>query len=625
MSNIDMIRERARAYKAKRDKEAAEAEILLDPVVYDSKPEGVSIGAITNRLPKNRVTVTLEELANKAVEGHSWKASVMADTSNASFVSSSLVALDIDNKNSYTSIDDFMGLEHIYKPCIVYETFSSNEQRERYRVVYAFDSVITDYSTIVALYNEVKAQYPTVEIDDSVDPCKILFGGRKLRNYDNYINATPTLDVSPLSVVKASTPATSAISATAPAEIDFLSIADILKNLSHKYNNIDYVDITEIREWINRNIKITDILSIEEGARFRCILDDHEDNHPSARIVTYGEEQAYMCSCDASGYRLTTLLSKLLDKSEIDVMHMLLDNLNIKCGSDYQRMCERYIMALLRDVDAELKTNIVDYLKKRKLYRTYNLIIQFANKHIVCESLGQDENKIVFFLSKRHLTQEMQDHNISGSTDANRKLNALCELGLLRKLTDAEIKQNVLNIANSNRRTLIAKLTKGKSKDLNTNRIDFYELVKITPTIRTDIESRIAFITNNAVRQKGNGVNRRVNVFGAEEVSNNINVQSTIDTKKLDKTRTKLETVITELITANGLFSEEDLAKAYRAKYRIKKADAEQIVLDFIPLFLSEGLVQRIRVNKATRKEHSIPKKYNSNSFIYIASESLKL
>ena len=615
MSNIDMIRERARAYKAKRDKEAAEAEILLDPVAYDSKPEGVSIGTITNRLPKNRVTVTLEELANKAVEGHSWKASVMADTSNASFVSSSLVALDIDNKNSYTSIDDFMGLEHIYKPCIVYETFSSNEQRERYRVVYAFDSVITDYSTIVALYNEVKAQYPTVEIDDSVDPCKILFGGRKLRYYDNYINATPTLDVSPLSVVKASTPATSAISATAPAEIDFLSIADILKNLSHKYDNIDYVDITEIREWINRNIKITDILSIEEGARFRCILDDHEDNHPSARIVTYGEEQAYMCSCEASGYRLTTLLSKLLDKSEIDVMHMLLDNLNIKCGSDYQRMCERYIMALLRDVDAELMPDIADYLKKRKLYRTYNLIIQFANKHIVCESLGQDENKIVFFLSKRHLAREMQENNISGSSDASRKLNALCELGLLRKLTDEEIKQNVLNIANKNRQALSERL----GTDITANRTDFYELVKLTPTIRTNIESRITYMTDNAVRQKGNGVDRRVIIFGAEEVANNINVQSTIDTDKLNKIRTKVETVMTELLAANNYFSEDDLIKKYRTKYRVKKAEAEQIVLDFIPLFLSEGLIQRIRVNKTTRSKHSISIKYNSNSFIYIA------
>jgi hypothetical protein len=126
-------------------------------------------------------------------------------------------------------------------------------------------------------------------------------------------------------------------------------------------------------------------------------------------------------------------------------------------------------------------------------------------------------------------------------------------------------------------------------------------------------------MTDNAVRQKGNGVNRRVNVFGAEEVSNNINVQSTINTDKLNKTRTKLETVMTELIIDNGLFSEDELIKAYRTKSHIKKADAEQIVLDFIPLFLSEGLVQRIRVNKTTRKEHSIPSKYSSNSFIYIS------
>ena len=615
MSNINMIRERARAYKAKREAEEKEVEVLLDTVAYDSKPEGKDIGAITNRLPKNRATVSLEELANKAVAGHSWKASVLSDTSNASFVSSSLVALDIDNKASYTSIDDFMGLEHKYKPCIVYETFSSTPEHNRYRVVYAFDEVITDYSTIVALYKEVKAQYPTVDIDNSVDPGKILFGGKSLCYYDNYTNITPEVAVEPVEIAKASTPASSSISAVAPAEIDFLSISEILKNLSHKYDNIDYVDITEIREWINRNIKITDILGIEEGARFTCILPDHEDNHPSARIITYDDEQAYMCSCKANGYRLTTLLSKLLDKSEIDVMHELLDNLNIKCGSEYQRMCERYIMALLRDTDAELMPTIVDYLKKRKLYRTYNLVIQFANKHIVCESLGEDSNKIVFFLSKRHLAREMQENNISGSSDASRKLNALCELGLLRKLTDSEIKQNVLNIANKNRQTLSERL----GTDISANRTDFYELVKLTPTIRDNIESRMTYMTDNAVRQKGNSVDRRVIVFGAEEVANNINVQSTIDTDKLNKIRVKVETIMTELLAANNYFSEDDLIKRYRAKCRVKKAEAEQIVLDFIPLFLSEGLIQRIRVNKTTRAKHSISIKYISNSFIYIA------
>jgi hypothetical protein len=569
------------------------------------------------------VSITLEELANKVSNGVSWKASILSDTSNASFISSSIVALDIDNKESYTTIDEFIAMDSIYKPYMIYETFSSSEECERYRVVYIFNEVITDYSTIVALYKEVMAQYPTVDIDISVDPCKILFGGRKLRYYDEYINATPTLDVSPLSVVKVSTLATCSKDVVEVGRIDVLTIGEALKNLSHKYDDIDYIDITGIREWINKNIKITDILGIEEGARFRCILDGHEDNHPSARIVTYGDEQVYMCSCKANGYRLTTLLSRLLDKSEIDIMHELLDNLNIKCGSDYQRMCEKYIAALLRDIDAELKSDIVDYLHKRKLYRVYNLIIQFANKHIVCESLGEDSNKIVFFLSTRHLAQSMRDNGIAGSSNSCAKMNALCELGLLRKLTDTEIKQTVLNIANGNRKALERRLSHNKDTDISLNRIDFYELVKLTPTVRDSIEARITYMKDNAVRQRGNNIDRRINVFGAEEVTNNINVQSTINIKKLDNTKAKLEAIITKLLESQGYFSEEDLRKAYCAKYHnIKKADAIIIVMDFMPLFLSEGLIQRIRINKATRKKHSISNKYKSNSFIYVINKN---
>ena len=96
-------------------------DVLLDTVAYDEKPQGATIGAVANRLPQNQVTVTLKELADAAVNGQSWKASILTDKSNASFVSSSIVALDIDNKDFkggeiYTSVNEFMALNHKYQP-----------------------------------------------------------------------------------------------------------------------------------------------------------------------------------------------------------------------------------------------------------------------------------------------------------------------------------------------------------------------------------------------------------------------------------------------------------------------------------------------------------------------------
>ncbi len=620
LDNIDAIDNNLKnAIEAAKEMEKIEVEVLLDPVSFDSKPQGATIAGIVNRLPQNKVEINLEDLANAAINGQSWKASVLSGTNNASFVSSSLVALDIDNKESYTSVDEFMAMNHKYQPCFIYETFSSTEEHNRFRAVYAFDDVTYDFNTMVALYNEVKAQYPTVDIDESVDPGKILFGGKALRYFNNVANSLPELAVGVLESVRVSSPTTPVKELTEAVSVDVLNIGSILKVLAPKYEDIEYIDKAIIRNWVNKNIKMSDILNVEVGARFRCVLPDHEDKHPSARIIVDGDEEVYMCTCEACGYRLTTLLSELLEQSEIDIIHMLLDNLDIKIGSDYQRMCERYLNTFTDDIKAELKTTIVDYLQRRKLYGVYNLVVQFAKRNRVLESFSEDNTKIVFFLSKRYLAQEMKDHNMAGSSNASAKLNALCELGLLRKLTDSELKQSVLDSANKRKKALSANLGKG----IEVNRTDFYELVKMAPSVRRTVESRIAHMKDNAVRQRFNNIDRRINVFGIEEVTNNIHVQSTVNANKLNATRAKLETIISNLLASNKYFSEADLMKAYKATdtKHITKADAEQTVLDFIPVFLAAKLVQRVRVNKTTRKQHNISSKYQSNSFVYIAAK----
>lgn len=596
-------------------------DVLLDEVAYNEKPQGATIGAVANRLPQNQATVTLKELADAVVNGQSWKASVLSDKSNASFVSSSLVALDIDNKDSYTTIDEFMALNHKYQPCFIYETFSSTTEHERFRVVYVFDNTITDYSTMVALYNEVIAQYPTVDIDTSVDPGKILFGGRTLRYFNMVINTTPALTVNPIEVQRVSTPATFSKEHTELVEVgDYIDL-DIMMNLgevAYKYADVKEIDINDSYEWINENVKATDALKIVEGARFRCILPNHEDNHPSARIVTVGNEQVYFCSCEANGYRLITLLSKLLDMSEVKVKTLILDALHISYGSEYQKSTERYIADLRRNLPKVIPQDLKDYLNKRKLFQTYKLIIDFADAHIPYNSFAND-NRVVFFIGKRVLEKEMKQNYISGN--AGQKLTALCELGLLRKLTDSEIKDNVLANADKTRKALQTKLTKNTGTGItDLNRVDFYELMDLSPSVIAKAINNIKAMKDSAVRQRGININRRANTFGADEVLNNINVQSTINTKKQNKKRTKLEEVIHSLLESKGIFNEAELIRAYYETDRkhMTIAKAQQTVLDFIPSFLNEGLLERVRVNANKRTEYDIPGKYKSNSFVYV-------
>jgi hypothetical protein len=588
--------------------EEATAEVLLDSVCYNEKPAtDKTITAITKRLPQSKQTITLEDLAQAVASGRSWKASVLSDTTNNSFVSSSLVALDIDNEKSYTSIADFMALDHKYKPCFIYETFSSVSERERFRVVYAFDSVITDYDHMCAIYEEVQAQLPTVEFDKSVHPGKILFGGKALCYFESIINETPsveTINKAPRTTTNSNIKEISYDS----IDIDKDTVLDNLSAIAEQYAYVQEIDINEAYKWINANVKMTDVLGIQENTRFRCILPNHEDKNPSARITTDGEEQIYFCTCEASGYRLISLLSKLLDISEVKVKAMILNALNISFGSEYQKATERYIADLRRNINKVMPQDLLDYLQKRKLYRAYRLIIDFADAHITYSSLSNNNDKVVFFLSKRHLKEEMEQSFISGN--AGEKLTALCELGFLRKLTDSEI-----------RRDALSKAHKQQSASKKLNRVDFYELIDLSPSVISDIQTKVNLIKDSYVRQRGNNVNRRINTFGEDEVTNNINVQTKVDTKKQNKVQTKLRNVLIELLdNNNNLFNESDLAKAYRNtdKKHIRKADAEQIVLDYIPTFKQEGLITRIRINKDTRKQYNIPEQYKSNSFIYI-------
>ena len=586
-------------------------DILLDKEQYNHKPQDKEITILTKRLPQNRLSIEIKDLADAVSSGRTWKASVMSDTTNDSFVSSQIVALDVDNKDSYTSIEDFLALNHKYKPYFIYETFSSTKERERFRVIYVFDKVITDYDTMNALYEEIWAQYPTVDIDRTVRPAKILFGGKTLRYFNDSINKTPKIN--PVTKTTMKKPSSSIKEVIIEKfTITKEDIISKLKSIKNNYRNVKSIDINDSYEWCNKNISITELLGIEENVRFRCIMPNHEDKHPSARIITVNGEQLYFCTCQANGFRLITLLSKLLDMSENKVRRLLLETLGVTYGSEYQRNTKLYVADLLFSLERVMSEELKHYLDIRKLYEAYKLIITFTYEHITYESLANEEDLIVFFASKKQISDLMEERRIKGN--AGQKLRALCELGLLRKLTDSELRPDALSNANKQRQILQDKLGKSSLK-----RTDFYELVDLSPsTIETALE-RIKLMKDNFVKQKGNNVNRRINTFGAEEVLNNINVQSTVDNKKQKRIETKLRGIIEDLLEKNVFFNESDLAKAYRAtdKKHITKRDAEQVILDFIPVFAQEGLLIRKRVNKELRKQYNIPVEYASNSFVF--------
>lgn len=124
---------------------------------YESKPKSKEIGAM------NFITkfISLFNLIELIMKGHAFCSNMKSDgifgisnKKDENFSSTQYISLDIDDANGI-SMYDFVGKLDM-KPTIAYETFSSTLAKPRYRLIYLFDSLITDKNQYIAIYEYLK-------------------------------------------------------------------------------------------------------------------------------------------------------------------------------------------------------------------------------------------------------------------------------------------------------------------------------------------------------------------------------------------------------------------------------------------------------------------------------------
>ena len=580
-----------------------EVEVLLDEVEHTEKPQGKEVGRITKALPNNRVKVAISNLASFIEKGCSFKASVLTSTTKDSFVSSNIVALDVDNKESYTTIDEFMKLtrEAQLKPFMMYETFSSKADHQRFRVLYRFNRTITDSEEMEKLYNYVWSKFPTVDLDYSVDHSKILYGGKKVVFFNNETNEIP--DLSNVSILKKKTvkAAPKQTTATHTKHITKDEIKANLEALRAKFNG----QVMNAKE-INENIKLTDLLGVSLGERFRCILPNHDDKNPSARIIedkNNPKEQVYICTCNASGNRVINIWAKLFNVSNTVAFKEISSILGTSMNSEYQRKAKDFIDTLYDNYDVLMDDEVKRILNKKRLTHIYLLFLRIARSKAVAP-ISKNENDIAVYVSNEFIKDRMVKEKIAGARDINKKINELCRLGIIKKLTDSEIKP--------------ASLAESK-KDAKYNHIDYYCILDLTEDRINFIKDTVAHDKEVGYRQYGTNTQRQINACGHDHIRGNVHTQAY--RKKEDQS--VIAAVNTLIESGTGYFSEDDVSKLMRQKnHKLVKKVAEQRILDFMPSVVEDLGLKRIRVNKKTRKTFNIDKKYASNSIIYIVSKS---
>lgn len=585
--------------------------VLLDSVEHTEKPQGAEIARITKELVKHNVKITIPNFIQLITRGCSFKASILSGTTKDSFVSSNIVALDVDNKESYTSIDEFIKLtrEANLEPLIIYHTFSSTKEHERFRVLYRFNKTITDPVEMDKLYQYIWSLFPAVDIDRSVNYDKILFGGKEFVMYSNIINKMPDLtNVSFISKpVKSATKKKEVISGS-----KHITPEQVKENISklveaHRGKTIN-------AQYINTRIKLTDILEVEENQKFRCILPKHEDEHPSARIVVDKEnpnEQVYMCSCSATGSRLIGVYAHLFNVSYVTAYREIVELLKAKTVNEYQKQAREYIDDLYSNFNYLVDDSLRAYLNKRNLTPSYLLLLRIAREKAV-KPLTNNENDIAIFVSNSYMKERMTLEGLTGATNANIKLNELCRLGFIKKLSNDELTKEAL-------RSAIIKTEKNGAK----SRIDFYCIMDLTPARIDQIKSTIANDKAVGMRQKGINTQRQINVNGYDHIRENVHVQGY--NQKSDNLVMK---AVQSLIESGAkYFNEEDINKQIRKKnHSLNKKEAEQKILDFMPQIVQLLGLERTRVNKKTRKKYNISRReYASNSVVYIVSSNTEI
>ena len=608
---IEKEYEEAMAYLDSLEKEEQKHEVLIDTESYDNKPQGKEIAKITNRLPQNPQSLSIEQIANLATNGYSWKASVLSDTSNDSFISTSLVALDIDNKDSYTSIDEFLSINSVYKPCLIYTTFSSTDSYERFRAVYAFDRTILTYEEANNLYKEVQAQYEGVDIDTSVGPGKILFGGQEIKLLNNHINKTPDSIVfsAPLNV---SLPSRNSNSESKVSyENKHMTYEEMLDRASNLVLDIDTtkeVDLSNDFDWINKNVPMNELLDVELNETFRCVI--HDDNNPSAWITQGKGYQLYMCHSCEKNLSLIHLLGKMFPHvSKHQIAIDVIEALGLEIFNKYQRDAIVSYTLLRRNLKKIVPEDSMlgKYMKLRNLNGIYDVLISIAQCNVSQFPMTKDDSIITFYASEDMIKEAMRFNRMDGHNRVDRKMQVLKELGIVRAIPDEEIKSSTLKNMNAHKVVSVGK------------RVSLYELVPLSENVIKKAEEYIQLKKDLGVISEANNIITRINTFGVDRTKE-INVQSNVESisEDMDKTLNKMIIAAQKALQKADYVTKKDIRRSYDPQRRLGAKKIDKLVNVYLPSLLKNGVIKRVRVNKATRKQYSIPEKVKSGEFVYV-------
>ena len=158
---------------------------MLDKQLFKKKPSGFEIGGIQKRISQTEIEI--EDLAELLKQGATFKPALLNGSKSVSWQSQQLFGLDFDEGTTIKEELEKCNKLNIF-PCFGYTTFSYTEEKQKFRLVFCTDEIITD----INIRNKLQITLiKTFNKSDEVtkDSTRLFFGGKSLicEKYDNRI------------------------------------------------------------------------------------------------------------------------------------------------------------------------------------------------------------------------------------------------------------------------------------------------------------------------------------------------------------------------------------------------------------------------------------------------------
>ncbi|MDQ0228599.1 hypothetical protein ACFPRB_18175 [Metabacillus niabensis] len=436
--------------------------LMLDEFQFNQKPQGYEIGLINNRIIKHPVDIDVSQLANEIINGKTFTPATFKyvagelKRSKANWASQEIVALDFDEGLTIEeALKDTFFQEHA---SFLYTTFSHTEAVNKFRVVFALDRPVNEYTQFESIISFLLNKYPYAD-QSCKDGSRLFFGGNQLYdfNYDNRLNVDDIILETPLQDIKDNLINMSCNRVQHSPKLEIGSVTATARNINLIKNReisklqlvINNKPVTLVPNEVLSYLKKQDLrllLGVDTKSNFLDIF--HEESNPSASIYKSqlgNGHWLYKCHSESYPFAGTILhvVERLLNCNIIEARDFLIKVYKIKVFESeemkrFKESIDLYKELLQSDELEEIHPYFYKVFSRYGHLRDLNQLLDLTKSYV----FNYKEPKIVFYHGIRTLAKYF---NRSTSATGTR-INFLTLFHLMRKLDEEEVPEDMLKL-----------------------------------------------------------------------------------------------------------------------------------------------------------------------------------